>query len=380
MEILSVLVIDDEQGMCLAIQRTLKNYAVNLSSCACEEDVGFSVDFAVSGEEGLAKIEANPPHILLLDNKLPVISGIEVMEKLAETENEILIIMITAYASIETAVRVTKCGAYDFLPKPFSPEELKNVIVKASRHVILSMSAKKLAEEKRQIRFQFISVLAHELKAPINAVEGYLKIVREKSAGDDPKIYDKMLERSLSRIDYMKKLIGDLLDMTSIESGQRERELLPLDLEAAARTALESVAVSAGERGLTLELEVENPRPFTADRNEIDIIFNNLLSNAVKYNKDNGRVEIRIRFDGANETRITVSDTGIGLSADEKEILFKDFVRIRKQETKHVLGSGLGLSTLKKIAEMYDGYVYVESEPGKGSAFTVVLRDAKAPV
>ncbi len=99
--------------------------------------------------------------------------------------------MITAYATFETAVQATKLGAYDFLPKPFSPDELRYAVRKATDQLILSREARRLAEEKRQVRFNFISVLAHELKAPLNAIEGYLKILQtdetpERAADDRP--------------------------------------------------------------------------------------------------------------------------------------------------------------------------------------------------
>lgn len=371
---LKVLVVDDEEGMRLGIERVLKNITVHVSQL--EKDVSFTIDHASTGEEGLDKIDRTNPHILLLDNKLPGMGGIEVMDAISKRNTDLLPIMITAYASIEIAVKATKFGAYDFLPKPFTPDELKTIMHKAANHVALTIHAKQLAEERKQVRFQFISVLAHELKSPINAVENYLNIIREKSAGDDPAVYEHMLERSLTRIEYMKKLIADLLDMTRIESGQRKREPVSLFISETAQTAIESVEESAKQRGISIQLNVGNERPFTADQNEIEIVLNNLISNAVKYNKENGHVSVHISFND-EEVKIAVSDTGIGLSEEEKNKLFNDFVRIKKEETKKILGSGLGLSIVKKIAAIYNGSVSVESELGKGSTFTVILKEKK---
>ena len=139
--------------------------------------------------------------------------------------------MITAYATFETAVQATKLGAYDFLAKPFSPEELRYAVRKATNQLILSRQARRLAEEKRQVRFNFISVLSHELKAPLNAIEGYLKILRTTEADQNL----QMIERSLVRLDGMQKLIFDLLDLTRIESGQSERVIRRLDLRELAQ-------------------------------------------------------------------------------------------------------------------------------------------------
>jgi signal transduction histidine kinase len=299
------------------------------------------------------------------------------METISEKNIDSMIIMISAYASIETAVKATKTGAFDFLPKPFTPEELKNTIRKAARHKITQLQAQKLAEEKRQVRFQFISVLSHELKAPLNAVEGYLKIVKDKSAGDDPAVYEHMIERCLTRMEYMRKLIFDLLDLTRIESGQKTRNLEQIDLLKPVKTAIENALPSAEERGISINLHTDSEEIlFWADEGELEIMMNNLVSNAVKYNKDNGTVDITVKPNQDNVT-ISVADTGIGLSPDEKEKLFEDFVRIKNKKTKNILGSGLGLSTVKKLVKLYDGSIDVESEPDKGSTFTIVLYEKK---
>jgi signal transduction histidine kinase len=111
---------------------------------------------------------------------------------------------------------------------------------------------------------------------------------------------------------------------------------------------------------------------YQADSSEIEIIFNNLISNAVKYNNDNGQVEISIiQFPKA--LTIIVEDNGIGMSKEDSEKLFEDFVRIKNEKTKSITGSGLGLSITKKIINLYNGAIHVESEPGKGTKFTIEL-------
>ena len=110
----------------------------------------------------------------------------------------------------------------------------------------------------------------------------------------------------------------------------------------------------------------------SADAREIEIIFNNLLTNAIKYNRDGGRVDVALRRAG-KQAVIAVSDTGIGMSEEELKQLFGEFVRIRNEKTRHILGSGLGLSIVKKLALLYGGDVQVESRPDAGSTFTVTL-------
>ena len=210
----------------------------------------------------------------MLDHKLPGISGLDVLEKIAPRKDEMLTIMITAYASLETAITAIKRGAYDFLAKPFTPIELRDVVSKAARSIILAQQAKKLAEEKRQIRFQFISVLAHELKSPLAAVEGYLHIVKDRSAGDDRQAYDQMLERSLIRLGGMRKLIGDLLRSDPHRIRPEKTRTCPISISARPPNAvIETFAPLAKDRNITIELKGDDNIHLNADTGEIEIIL-----------------------------------------------------------------------------------------------------------
>jgi two-component system, sensor histidine kinase and response regulator len=371
METLRVLVADDEVGMQHSVARALRNFQVRLPNM--DEDTRFDVDRASSGEEALARIASQAPDILLLDYKLGGMTGLDVLEQLATQERDLLTVMITAFATLETAIRATKSGAFDFIAKPFTPQELKETLRKAAEHLVVQRQVKKLAEEKRQVRFQFISVLGHELKAPLSAIEGYLSILQARTAGADLGAYDHIIDRCRMRAEGMRKLIVDLLDMTRIESGQKKRELVELDVRDVAQTAVDTVRPGAESRGIAIELCCPQPAPMTADRGEIEILFNNLLSNAVKYNREHGRVTASI---SADERRVTieVADTGIGMSAEEAARLFNDFVRIKNEKTRNITGSGLGLSLVKKLAQLYGGDVTVASRPDVGSTFTLTLQ------
>jgi len=370
MNTLKILAVDDEPGMLSGIERSLVNYTLRLPAPAGE--VNFRVRTAATGREAVAAITAEPPDILLLDYKLPDITGLEVLRRTAEAAGEMLTVIITAYASIETAIAATREGAYDFLTKPFTPADLKHAVRKAAGSILLARRAKALEAEKKRVRFEFIRVLGHELKAPLNAVSGALFILRDRTLGGDLDQYGEVVSRSLARIGQMKKLISDLLEMTRLESGKKERTLEDVDLAAAAREAIELSAWEAERLGITLRLDGPEKLVVRADRGEIAMIYNNLVSNAVKYNRPDGRVEISLARRGPRVS-IAVSDTGIGIPPEGIEKLFGEFVRLKDKRTKDVLGSGLGLSILKRLVELYDGRIEVESEPGRGSTFTVHL-------
>jgi two-component system, sensor histidine kinase and response regulator len=369
-QVVRIAMVDDEEPLCVVVRRILSKYKVHVPDVGVDASYDFA--YFTSGEQFIEDIAAGGQYdLLLLDLKLPGMSGLDVLTELSRQNRPMLTIMITAYATFETAVQATKLGGYDFLAKPFSPDELRYAVRKATGQFVVSKEARRLAEEKRQIRFNFISVLAHELKAPLNAIEGYLKILQV----DEPPDRRQMIDRSLIRLDGMKKLIFDLLDLTRIESGQKQRSFAPVNVRALAKSTVELFTAEADARGIAIELEPGAPVSLLADAGEMEIILNNLISNAIKYNRDNGSVRVSVSR-GASGVRIVVSDTGIGLTAEEASKLFTEFVRIKNEDTIKVIGSGLGLSTVRKLAQLYGGDAVVKSVKGEGSIFTVTLHDA----
>ncbi len=371
---LRTLVVDDEPHIRAAIERTLEGLRFAIPDVG--ESVAFDFEEAGSAEAALDIIEQSPPEILLLDLKLTGMSGLDLLERVGQKIPDTLIIMITAYASIETAVRATKSGAYDFLAKPFTPEELEHVLQKASRHIVIAKQARALAAEQRQVRFQFLSVLAHELKAPLNAIEGYLDTVIDRTAGDNPAIYEEMMRRCRTRAQYMRKLIIDLLDLTRIESGKKKRDIGEVNIAAIADLARNTMQPEADARNIAIHVKCDPALTLRGDASEVEMVFNNLVSNAVKYNKDGGSVDVCCERDG-DYVVIAVSDTGIGMTDEEMAQLFESFSRVKNDKTFGILGSGLGLAIVKKVAAIYNGDVAATSAPDEGSAFTVRLRDAE---
>ncbi|GAP44925.1 signal transduction histidine kinase [Lentimicrobium saccharophilum] len=365
-----VLVVDDEMGIRMGTRRILQNFKVDYPFM--DEHIEYVVLEAPTGEEAIEIIDREMPDIILLDNKLPGIQGIEVLEYVKKKLYDIVVVMITSYASLELAVKATRDGAYDFIPKPFTPQELRSSLENITKQLFLKRMTQKMNKEGKLIRFQFLSVLSHELKAPINAIEGYLKIMQDKQFGDKITSYNEMIDRSLERISGMRSLIMDLLDLTKIESGKPVQHMQLVDITKIAGISADTMRPYAIQKDVDIYLNTKEPVMMEADAKEIEIIFNNLISNAVKYNKQGGRVDVFVH-QGKNNIKLKVADSGIGMTEEEKSTLFQDFVRIKNPKTKHITGSGLGLSILKKIVEMYHGDIEVESIPDQGTTFTVIL-------
>ena len=369
-EPLRVLVVDDEEGIRLGVARVLEKFVASFPDIAA--DIRYEVEAASTGEMAVERLREAAPDILLLDLKLPGIGGLDVLREARALDPPVLTIMITAYASVTTAVEATRGGTFDFLPKPFTPNEIKAVVRRATRDLILSRQAKKLAAEQRRTRFELIRVLVHELKAPLGAVEGYLASILDGVVSDQDTMH-RVLTRSVARIQGMRQLILDLLDVTRLEAGMKARVFSQVPLTEVARECAEALRPQAEAKDVTVEIHGGPEAEIVAVRAEVEIIFNNLLTNAIKYNREGGQVEVSLgKHDDMYE--IAVRDTGFGLSQQEAAKLFNDFVRIKNAKTRGIEGSGLGLATVKRIAGLYHGDAWVTSEPDKGSTFTVTLK------
>jgi two-component system sensor histidine kinase/response regulator len=352
------------------VSRILNNFHVTYPFM--DEDYTFEVFEAASGEEGIEMLEKDKPAIILLDNKLPGMQGVEVLDYIRKKSYDIVVAMITSYASLDVAIRATRDGATDFIPKPFTPQELKSSIENITKQQYLKRITHKLKQDGKKIRYQFLSVLSHELKAPLNALEGYLRMMQEKQSGDKIDDYAVPIDRSLQRIQGMRNLIMDLLDFTKIRLERKEEKIQEVDLAQVASNAIVTVQPYAIQMDISIDLDVRADAIIMADPGDMEIIFNNLLSNAVKYNKTGGRAEISIESSDS-EVVVKFTDTGIGLLPDDMENLYAEFVRIKNEKTKNISGSGLGLSIVKKVIELYKGSISVESTPDVGSIFTVRL-------
>jgi len=337
-----------------------------------DEDYTFEVIEAPTGEEGISVIDRSRPDIALLDNKLPGMQGVEVLEYIRNKKYDIVVAMITSYASLDVAVKAHRFGATDFIPKPFTPQELKSSIENIAKQLYLKRITNKLNEEGRKVRYQFLSVLSHELKAPLNAVEGYLRMMQERQSGDRIDDYETPIERSLQRIQGMRNLIMDLLDFTKIRFERKEEKIEEVNLADIASGAIVTAQPSAIQMEVTVDLIIRSDTIIMADPTDMEIIFNNLVSNSVKYNKTGGKAEIILDSD-EDDVIIAFSDTGIGIKDSDKENLFDEFTRIRNEKTRNISGSGLGLSIVKKVVELYNGTIRVESKPDIGTTFTIRL-------
>lgn len=369
MNYLKLLIVDDDPRMRESCSMLLESLKIKLPWF--EEEYRFQITETGTAEEAQTIIDSTKIDILLLDQRLPGLQGTDLLEYITGHELDIQTIMITGNATLDTAVSAARNGANEILTKPFTPEELRVSTAKAAKFLILQRIVSKLDEERKKTRFEFIRVLSHELKSPLAAVLGYLNIIQSRTLGNDLETYQPSIDRSIIRLEGMKRLISDMLDLTRIESGVKVRNIAQHRLTDIVSDMIEGVRTAATQRKISIITEIPDFN-ITIDRVDLEIILTNLLTNAVKYNNEGGEIKLTAHKIG-KALKIQCSDKGIGMTEEETGRLFQEFTRIRNEHTKNILGNGLGLSILKKITSLYNGEVTVTSKFGEGSEFTVIL-------
>lgn len=230
----------------------------------------------------------------------------------------------------------------------------------------------RLEEEKRQF-LVFVSTAAHDLKAPLAAVQSYLNLLLGDFLGELTEKQRNTVERSSLRISGLLDLISDLLDIPRIQDGMMSQEMEGISLREMVNGPLEIVYHLAEEKGLQLKVDIPQRLPtISGSRARLEQVVTNLLTNAVNYTDPGGSITLRTRCN-QDEVCVEVSDTGVGICAEDLPRVFEDFFRGSNIEPK---GTGLGLSIARRIVEAHGGRIWVESpcaETGQGSRFSFTL-------
>lgn len=470
-----ILVIDDESRIREACILVLS-------------DKGFEVAAAPDGETGLQMIEEKHYDIILVDLMMPTISGFDVLSEVRSHHPDTVVIVITGYATLEHSIEAMKKGAFDFIPKPFTPDQLRAVVEKSLRYTgalqdiadsrsrlgvmvnsltdgVMTTDARKLIvqinpaflhmidyqgeevvgrhvsdiilnedllesidqalsmspdtfveitkeidridknEEKfyssrcapfrgrlnenlgtitvlhdvtalkkmDQMKSDFISMVSHEVRSPMNSLLMQLKNISDGLAGPVTGKQQEILHRASEKILNLNNLVTELLDLSRIESGLIAHEKEAVDLGQLLTDQKSFHSPYAEEKKITIELNCPADLPsILANRQNIEEVFSNLITNAIKYSPVDGSITITAAKE--NEyLKIQVGDTGYGISAEELDKIFTRFYRVKDANTRQIQGTGLGLAIVKSIIESHHGKISVTSEIDHGTTFTVLL-------
>ncbi len=353
----NILIIDDEESIRDGCRQALEKF-------------GFRVLAAADGQDGIRIAREIHPAIAFVDLKMPSVSGMEVIEILSKDIADIVLIVITGYASILSAVESLKKGAYDYIPKPFTPDQLRAVARRAIDHRNLKIEAKKLKEEKEQFERNFITFVSHEMRSPLATIQQYMEALRIVS-GDclGTEAFD-IIERCTKRIQNLEALVEHWLDISRIETGTFAIDKEPVALAAVAERAVDEMSHLCQIRGLTCNAQIPEDLPeIRGDKESLVRVLINMIGNATKYTPSGGSISIRAGHDDHYVT-LDVADTGAGIPKDKLPFIFEPFYRVGGREERQ-RGSGLGLTFCKRIMEAHDGTIEVDSKEGVGTTFTL---------
>ncbi len=354
-----ILLIDDEE--------------IVLDSCTeILRDDPYELATASDGAKGLELLQTFHPDLVVVDLKMPGLSGFEVLERIREIDATIVPIVITGYATVSSAVEAMKRGAYDFLPKPFTPEEFQLIVRRGAEKRSLQLETIALRRERELLREHFAAIVSHELKAPLAAIQQNLYALERELA-------PVATEDQRGRLGRTKTRVGDLLQLIdtwrrgAVDLDAVKARFAEVSVRVPVDKAVESLSVHAARKEVTLAAAVPEPAPVVwGDQGTLTQVLVNILGNAVKYSRDGSRVELAVTADG-DDVRITVADSGPGIGAEDLPHIFEAFYTAQPGGVAGERGSGLGLAVSRRIIEAHGGGIAVQSTPGKGSTFVITL-------
>src|SRR3989338_780375 len=365
-----ILIVDDEVTIGELLQDILGAY-------------DFESKFAEDKEEAVQIMKEFNPTVALVDYRLANnVTGFDVAKELKELDEDIPIIILTAYPSLELAMKAMHNEIYDFLAKPVDKAYLIRSITKAAEKRMLMQENKRLIaslkesnqtlDKLNRMKSKFLSIVTHDLRTPLAAIQGYAEVLQ--SMEDlKPEEEKKCLHAISAASERMKGLINNLMDMVSIESGKLRIEKSAIDYIAVCNEEKEILDPVAISKKMRLEWELPaSPLKLLGDSNRLVQVLTNLISNAFKHTPENGKITVKVSLkEGFILTEII--DTGEGIAQEHLKKIFEQYYQVETSESKRE-GIGLGLSITKEIVTAHQGEIGAKSEGlGKGSAFWFTL-------
>ena len=358
-----IIIIDDEE--------------VVLDSCTqILEGSDYIVRTAENGTLGLNLVKEFQPDLVCIDLKMPGITGIEVLEKITESNPTIVSIVITGYATVNSAVEAMKKGAYDFLPKPFTPDEFRLITKRGLERRRLMLETIALRKEKELLRENFAAIVSHELKSPLSAIQQNLFALSAELLGVLNENQQSRFERMKSRLEDLIKLINSWLRVMSIDIAKISENFSPIALPSVISKAIETIELQAIRKDIQIITTIdESMDPIQGEEVSFEEALINIIGNAIKYSYPGSKISINARQ--VNElVLLTISDTGVGIPKEELPYVLVDF--FRGKSGKEIEDShGMGLTISRQIIEAHKGTISVESKQGEGTTFYISVPTLK---
>ncbi len=340
-------------------------------------DFAFELVHVTSFEQGIVALTNGTFDIALVDLSLGDSHGIETVRRMHQRAPLLPMIVLSGLEDETMAVAALQEGAQDYLVKGQGDG---NLIKRAIRYAMERkrveaqlIETKNSAESASRAKTEFLANMSHELRTPLNAIIGFSEILKQEPLGPlgHPSYRDYVRDVYESGV-HLLRIINDILDLSKIEVGKLTLSEAPIDPRDAIETCLRIVRERADNAGLTLIADIAADLPtLNADERMVKQVLLNLLSNAIKFTPSGGSVRVAARVDEADGVVIQVTDTGIGIAADDVERALQPFEQIDNSLHRKYQGTGLGLPLARSMCELHGGRFSIESAVGQGTAVTV---------
>ncbi len=351
-----VLYIDDEDN--------------NLNSFKASLRKDFKVITAINAEEGLKIAETEELHVVIADQRMPGMTGVEFFEKLMLINPDPIRILLTGYSDIASVIdAINKGEVYRFIDKPWNLEQIKNAIKNAADIYFTKKELKDKNERLKKVHSemnQFVYSLSHELRGPLMSISGVSKLAKMETK--DPEIleYFDMIDSATLRLDDFIYKMLDFYRSTKIENKVTE-----IDFSDIVNSQMDTYREKWDLEKIELNVNIDQAEPFYSDDAKIRVILNNLFSNAYQFQKEgSGSKFINLTIVVKNKLAvITIEDNGIGIEEKHHPIIFNLFQRATQKN----VGSGLGLYMVKESVTQMGGKIQLTSQIDHGAIFMVSL-------
>jgi two-component system sensor histidine kinase/response regulator len=342
------------------------------------ESEGYIVRPVRNGKLALDVAEKVMPHLILLDILMPGMDGFEVCRRLKENQklHEIPVIFISAIDDVENIVKALNSGGIDYITRPFRAEEVK---ARVSIHIKGYQQRNLIEEQSKELqklnadKDKFFSIIAHDLRSPLIGFLGLTSLlVEEARCLTQAEILDIANDIRNSSTDIFR-LLENLLEWSRMEQGLVPFKPGKMQLRPVVDESLPMALETARNKEIEISIDIPDFIYVFADNNLLQSIFRNLAYNAIKFTPREGKVKISARTDNKNIVKISIKDTGIGMSSEMVESLFKLNVQTNRAGTEGEPTVGLGLILCKEFIEKLGGTLCIETEEGKGSVFSFSL-------
>jgi signal transduction histidine kinase len=323
---------------------------------------GYDTAEAYDGEEALKKVDEYHPDLIVLDVMMPKLDGYEVCRRLKTDENRkyIPVLMLTAKGEIESKVKGLEIGADDYLAKPFDYKELS---ARVKSLLTIKAAREKLVEEEKTVALdKMMDEVAHEIRNPLVSIGGFTKRVYDRLPENDPN--KKYLEMIMDEVSKLENMVKQLIELKTMAVCFLEN----IDTNEVITEALSAYEDEFAEKGIVVQTQLMDNLPrISGDKEQLKVAISNLIKNSIEAMQESPKILKIATSISDGRMVIEVTDTGKGIPKDKLKSIFHPFY------TSKIYGPGLGLTFTLKIIQQHGGTISVESEPGKGTTFTIRL-------